>query len=386
MSGSAPGATAVPWTAWYNVHERHSLSEFKAEGVILIIACFIVAFHIIGARANRNKAKRWMKANSPALLKEFAVVGFGGVPTIDADVKTDALIKEKSLFEFATYATGRQNTAFMDVKLTLSKKFNPIVNGVETAMAFFSDSFAMPVDIVEAVTYPFDGKENQTVPSLPGAAETRSKDSKSSFDGFVWAIVSKDVMAKARDERYDLSLTTTRDSPKLPNWLTVMTESAEISDLLLTQELIDAVVAAGNNFEYLIISDQPQDKPKTLEETAPRKRIFLKHRLPSNPEDTALLNLFSQYLRLPDFLAQNAHFRPEALRKVRATREAMVTQIKKSLDEAQSEERALEREKAKKAKRDAELQGLDAKAQKKYLDREREKELRKSQKKSTMRG
>lgn len=303
------------------------------------------------------------------------------------EANPDVLIKEKSLSEFATYATGRQNTAFMDVKLTMTKKFNPVINSIEhIAGYFFESTFDTPVDVLEAFIYPFDGKEDKTVPVMPGSAEIRAKDSKSSYDSFVWAVVNKNVMQKARDLRYDLSLTSTKDHPKLPNWLTVMSESAEITEALLTPELAEAIQAAGENFDYLIVSDQPTDKPTTIAESAPSKRMVLKYRLPSGTDFKSLTPLFSYFLRLPDALVQSAHFRPNVLNKVRATREMMVKEIKKVADEEKAEERLLEKEKARKAKRDAELAGLDAKAQKKYLDREREREMRKSQKKQTMRG
>lgn len=383
---SSASATAAPYTKWYNIHERHSLSEFRAEGIILLIAAFILVVHIIGARANRSKAKAWIRANAAALKSEYALVGFAGVPTMDSDVKPESLLKEKSLFEFATYASGRQNTAFTDVKLTLTKKFNPIVNIFETILGYFVESFPIPYDVMEATTYPFDGKENLTVPAMPGTTELRAKDPKSTFDGFVWAIVNKDKMQRAREDRYDLSLTFTKDNAKLPIWATVMSESAEITEALLTPELADAVKTAGDLLEYLVITDQPVDKPATIEETVPRKRIFLKYRLPSGGNYESLLPIFSYFMRLPDHLAKVAHFRPEVLKKVRVTREAMVTEIKKLAEDERSEERLAEREKAKKAKRDADLKGLDAKAQKKYLEKEREKEMRKSQKRSTTRA
>ncbi|KAK7416424.1 hypothetical protein QQX98_005241 [Neonectria punicea] len=386
IAAASPSATAPPYTKWYNVHERHSISEFKMEGIIMLMASFIFLVHIIGARANRSKAKAWIRANAPALKSEFALVGFGGVPTLDNDVKPDTLIKEKSLFEFATYATGRQNAAFMDVKLTLTKKFNPIVNAFETALGYFTESFSVPYDVMEATTYTFDGKESLTVPTLPGTAEARAKDPKSNYDGFVWAVVNKDNMQQAREERYDLSLTLTKDNSKLPVWTTVMSESAEITEALLTPELADAVKSAGELLEYLIISDQPTDKPSTIDETTPRKRIFLKYRLPSNGNYDDLLPIFTYFLRLPDVLVKAAHFRPEVLKKVRNIRESMINEIKKASEDERAEERLVEKEKARKAKREADLKGLDAKAQKKYLDKEREKELRKSQKKSTMRG
>lgn len=64
----------------------------------------------------------------------------------------------------------------------------------------------------------------------------------------------------------------------------------------------------------------------------------------------------------------------------------MVLKLKKADDDEKAEERAIEREKAKKLKRDLELKGLDAKAQKKYLAKEQEKEQKRNQKKVTSRG
>ncbi len=85
-------------------------------------------------------------------------------------------------------------------------------------------------------------------------------------------------------------------------------------------------------------------------------------------------------------LAQSAHFRPEVMRKVRTTREEMIRKLQKADEDEKAEERALEREKAKKLKRDMELKGLDAKAQKKYLEKEKEKEMKKMQKKQSTRA
>lgn len=233
-----------------------------------------------GVRANRAKAKQWISAHAPVLEKEFALVGFGGrkAPTA-ADVEGEGLLKsvangeldvpvqlmkEKSLNEFSTYATGRQNVAFVDMNLTLHKRYNPLSQFAETALSFFMESIPATVERMEVIMYPFDGKEALTVPGqLPGAQELRSKDSKSSYDGFVWAVVNKDKMKALRDERYDVSITTTKDNSKLPNWATVMSESAEVTDLLLTPELVNAVQQAGELMDYIIITDQPIDKPTT---------------------------------------------------------------------------------------------------------------------------
>ena len=69
-------------------------------------------------------------------------------------------------------------------------------------------------------------------------------------------------MKQLRDDRYDLSLTATRDNPKLPDWATIMTESAEITDIMLTKDLVKAIEETGEDLEALIITDQPIDAPK----------------------------------------------------------------------------------------------------------------------------
>lgn len=262
----------------YNIHERHSLGEFKQEGIIFAFIVVIVAIHLWGTRSNRAKAKAWIDAHASILDKEFALVGFGGrKPPSAEDVEGTGLLqagvngklnlpvellKEKALNQFSTYATGRFNIAFMDVNLTLLKRYNPLSVVAEYALSFFFDSMSAPVERMEAIIYPFDGREALSVPGqIPGAAELRARDTKSGYDGFVWAIVSKETMKQLRDERFDVSITSTKDSPKLPNWVTVMSESAEVTDLLLTPELIKAVEQAGDLFEHLIVSDQPIDKP-----------------------------------------------------------------------------------------------------------------------------
>lgn len=277
-AGAYPTGAAVPYTKWYNIHERHSLSDFKQEGVILGLILVIVAIHLYGTSINRKRAKSWITAHATVLNKEFALVGFGGRkrPTAE-EVESEGLakslandslelpeelLKEKSLQEFSTYATGRQNVAFLDFNLTLPKLYSPISMVFEYGMSLFFESMAAPAERMEAILYPFDGREALTVPGqAPGAHELR-KDAKSSYDNFVWAIVNKDTMKQLRDDRYDVSITSTKDSAKLPNWATVMSESAEVTDFLLTPEFIKVVEDAGELLEHLIITDQPIDQPQ----------------------------------------------------------------------------------------------------------------------------
>lgn len=238
------------------------------EAMIMPFLLVILLFHVWGTRKNRRKAREWALAHAPSLQKEFAVVGFDGVarpvseeePVTVELVNPEKMLKERSANEFASYATGRQNVAFVDFSLKMPKRYNPVIYIAEYVFSFFFESWEAPAEKYEASMYAFDGKEKDLVPVF--AKDTSAvKVNKSSYDGFIWAVVHKSHMRKFRTDRYDASMTFSKDHPKLPSWVTVMSESAEITETLLTKDLIQAIEQAGHDFEYLIVTDQPVDKP-----------------------------------------------------------------------------------------------------------------------------
>ncbi|KAJ6179474.1 hypothetical protein N7519_009935 [Penicillium mononematosum] len=383
LAASPNNGATVPYTAWYRVWERTSPKDFMQEAMVLPFIILIVVFHLWGTRKNRRKAKEWAKAHATALQNEFAVVGFGG---LQGTATPDSLLKEKSLQEFVSYATGRQNVAFVDISVKLPKRYNPVTYWMDYALSFLWESWAAPTEKVEATLYAFDGKEKDLVP-VPSKDSSALKVNNSTYDGFIWAIVHKSCMRKVRQDRYDASITFTKDHAKLPPWVTVMTESAEITDALLTPELIKAIEQAGHEFEYLIVTDQPTDKPLKIEETTPRKRISLSMHIPSASDAYAsTLPLFQQFLGFADKLVASAHFRAEVMRKVRNVREAEIKKLRRADEEEKAEERKLAAEKLKKEERERILRGMTADEQRKYLDREKEKENRRSTKKATRRA
>ncbi|KAL9025511.1 MAG: hypothetical protein Q9196_005677 [Gyalolechia fulgens] len=394
--------TAVPYTKWYRVWERSSPSDFQAEAFIIPFIALLAAVHVWGRRKNQRKAHAWATAHGPALAREFASVGYGKsvkqqlgrgstserVP--GAGDEQGVLLKEQTAQEYTTYASGRQNVALAEVTVKLLKRYNPMSLAMETALSFFFESFRPPREGVEITMQAFDGKEKDLVP-VKRKAELDAKESRfkglpnSAYDNFVWAVVHKEQMKRLRDERYDVSLTATKDHKSLPVWASVMSESAEVTEALLTRELVDAVQKAGEEmFEYLIITDQPIDKPLKLNEAAPRKRLILSLRLPSSTRPSAYsptLPLFEYFLRLPDLLVSTAHFRPEVTRKIRTTREEESKKLKRAGEGEKAEERRLEAEKKKKGMRDTRLKGLSAEEQRKFLEKEREKGQKKQEKK-----
>ncbi|KAF2114111.1 hypothetical protein BDV96DRAFT_577590 [Lophiotrema nucula] len=390
----------VPYTKWYRVWERTTVNDFKLELYILPFVIAVVAIHLWGTSKNRKKARSWIKTHAPVLQQEFVQVGYitprasvddvSSIGLMQASEKArqdvenpDNMLREKKADEYQTYATGRQNVAFVDFKLTLAKRYNPLMRIGETLIGLFFESLPAPRERVEATAYVFDGKESQIAPNF-GKGEEKKSVPNSTFDGFVFAIVHKDLMKRLRDDRYDLSLTSTKDHAKLPVWTTVMSESAEVTETILTPELIKAINEAGDAFEALVVSDQPMDQPKKLDDTIPRKRISLSLKLASNYDTT--LQIFSYFLRLPDFLVSTGKFRPEALRRIKQTREEQISKIKKLDDDEKAEERKLQVDKSKKEKRDQLLGRMTADEQRKYLDKEREREGKRRNKKMTVKG
>jgi len=238
--------------------------------------------HVWGRRSNKRKAKGWLAAHAPVLQKEYALVGFGGrkAPTVD-DVKASGLavsmssdeleipkelLKEKTAQEYLTYATGRQNVAFTDISIKMYKRYNPATLLIEFLLSLIFDTMRAPSEHMDLTTYTFDGREKELVPpqsqEQKEAIEAQVKSKSSVYDPFVWAVVHKDTMKILRDDRYDISLTSTKENAKLPNWAVVMSESAEITEQLLTSELIAAIKRAGDAFQYLIVTDQSLDKPQ----------------------------------------------------------------------------------------------------------------------------
>jgi hypothetical protein len=405
QTGLPPRGKPIVYTKWYRVWERTSPSDFYMEMTIIPFIILALLVHFWGTRQNRKIGRRWGAKHFPLLESEFAVVGYHRAPSVgewgsekevlekangmsEADLPEDVM-KESTAWEYQTYATGRANVGFLDVKVLLKRRMNPIYGLMEEGMGMFFESVKPKSERMEGVLYTFDGNEKKFVPpSVPGSEELEGRKpvGNSSYDGFVFAVVNKMQMRKLRDERYDVSLAFTKDNAKLPDWATVMSESAEITETLLTKDLIAAITAAGDLFEYLVISDQPTDKPTTLDETNPKKRVHISLKLPSNGDYSTTLPLFQQFLRLPDLLVSSGKFRPEIMKKINATREAEKAKIKKVSDKEAAEERLIQLDKVKKEERDRKLKGMSAEEQKKYLEREAEKNRKKQEKKMSRKG
>ncbi|KAK6512323.1 hypothetical protein TWF481_001211 [Arthrobotrys musiformis] len=397
VASAASGASDAPPTSlpvrpsifgdehpWYAFWLRVSPKDFITEYFIIGFLTIMVSWHFVGVSVNRKIAKNWILKNVPLLQREYARVGFQRTLTTTEEAKEDVaagkfvgnekdLIREESSQEFVHYTSGRMNVLSTVFNIKLKGRGNPFLWCFEIVTSFFMDAFAAPSDTVTITTYTSDGAD---------ASKTGGHNSK--YDGFVWGVVNKKAMATHRSARYDLSLTKTVDTPKLPSWLTVMTESAEVTDIMLTKELIAAIEKVGQGFQYLAVTDQPIDKPlSTSDIDKAKKRVVLHLNIESNDDTAPILEYF---FRLPDFLVTNARFRPEVSRKVRATRDEERRKLERAEEDKKAEERQAAKDEKKKQDRDAKLRGLSADEQKKFLDKEKEKELKKAAKKQVRRA
>ena len=124
-----------------------------------------------------------------------------------------------------------------------------------------------------------------------------------------------------------------------------------------------------------------------LDDCVPRKRISLSLKLqPAGASYDSTNPLFAYFLRIPDILVNTAHYRPEALRRIKQTREEQIQKIKKLDEEGKAEERKLKGDKEKKEKRDVLLSKMSAEEQRKYLEKERERDVRRREKRKTLKA
>ncbi|KAG5643964.1 hypothetical protein DXG03_009315 [Asterophora parasitica] len=206
---------------------------------------------------------------------------------------------------------------------------------------------------------------------------------------FVWAVVKKDELLSIKDDRWDLTFTKTSESPALPPTLSVMSEFADVTDNLLKP----AIVAALSDpkvlpyFRSLSVTDQPRYRPEApLAATSRKKHVILSLSLPSGDAEVTA-NLVSVIFPFIDSLP-SVNLRPETRTKLKKTREELDKSLKADAEREKKEELEQAAEDKKAAKRRAEeerIAKLPAAEQQKILEKERKRQVRKTQGKGVVR-
>ena len=116
----------------------------------LVILVFV---HLWGTRTNRRKMRAWARTHLPVMQREFAIVGvskdadqgvISKLQTSESVEVPDGLVRMKTPSEWISYATGRQNAAFVDIKLNIAKRYNPLARLTDVALGLISESTPAP--------------------------------------------------------------------------------------------------------------------------------------------------------------------------------------------------------------------------------------------------
>lgn len=341
--------------AWFELSIIERLLKYDWSKELIIIAS-IIAFifaHLYGASTNKKKVENWIDAHREVLKEEFFQVGF----------KNGKEYVSESPVNYVSFATGRLFINSLTANFTLKGRQNIISLTLEYILSFFFN-VAAPTDNIDIAI-----SINKNTP----------------LNGFVFAIVNKEIMKRAREEKYYLSLSKTTDSPKLPVNFVFMSEATEITDNLFTPELEEAVQKAANVLNFVAFTDQRAEHPETVEDIESFPRIVLSLKFPSNEEEAKTsAAILSAAINLVE-VASKQKLRPETIRKLKNVRESAVKKINKLQDEKKAEELAQKKAEEKREERNR-ISKLSPAEQKKHEEKERQKEQRKQRSKQMRRG
>ncbi|KAF5322090.1 hypothetical protein D9619_000919 [Psilocybe cf. subviscida] len=329
-------------------------ATLKMEVYLIAGVLFYAAFWYIGSSLNASKAKAWLAAHLPLYQQQFSKPQSKG--GLVQDGYSDAF----------NFSTGRRNVASLHTIFTLQPRHDFLQWAFQTGKTLI-DLHYRPADDIQLDFKLFKN-------ALP--------------DNFVWAIIAKDELLSVKDGRWDLTFAKITENAALPSSLLVMSEFADVTENLLKPFGNFSLVAALSDpkilpyFRSLSITDQPRERPsKPIPTDNKEKHVILSLRAPSSSHASDTLGLVTAVFQLIDNL-NKINLRPETKNKLKKIREEAEKDIK---DESEKEKKEEEAEAKAAAKRQAEqerIAKLSAADQKKEIEKERKRLLRKSQGKS----
>ncbi|KAJ7771391.1 hypothetical protein DFH07DRAFT_804199 [Mycena maculata] len=321
---------------------------FQKEAALLGALLFYALFFLYGRWINTRRATKWLEAHLPVLEQQFS--------------KPKRWIKD-GYSDFFNFSTGRRNVASLHAVFALIPRHDFFQWAFQTGRTFIDLQYR-PVDDLQ-----LDFK------LLPG---TLAHD-------FVWAVVSKDELLSVKNDRWDLTFTKTSENPGLPSKFSVMSEFGDVTDGVLKAFPLAKVLEnpkIAPYFRSLSITDQPRDRPtKPIQPDEREKHVILSLRAPPPSRASDTVEIVATIFPFIDSLSKIA-LRPETKTKLKKMRDETEKDIKKEAerDKKEDEAEALEAKKAAKRKVEEErIAKLSAADQKKVLERERKRSIRKQQ-------
>ncbi|KAH9179887.1 hypothetical protein EDB89DRAFT_1923771 [Lactarius sanguifluus] len=297
---------------------------------------FLLAAVIMYCKINSARANSWLSAHMDLLEKQFSRPTAGD---LTADGYTD----------FFNFSTGRRNVASLHTVFLV----------YQTAWSLI-DLLYTPKDDVT-----LDFKLHTTV-SVPD---------------FVWALITKEESNSIKNERWDLTFTKTTENPSLPPNVVVMSEYADVTDsvLKIAGPLLEAIKDPKIQpyFRSFTITDQPRVRPSVVPANK-EKHVILSLAAPPPSHATDSVRLVSAVFDLIDVL-EKVNLRPETKSKLKKTREDFSKTVKDEAEREAREEAADAKLAAKRRAEEERIANLSAAEQQKLLERDRKRNLRKTQ-------
>ncbi|KAI5124997.1 hypothetical protein M0805_007421 [Coniferiporia weirii] len=326
---------------------------FQVEAILLAALSVYFAVFFVGKTLNKKRADTWLQAYLPLLSQQFSK------PTSTAGIIADGYS------DYFNFSTGRKNIASLHCVFSLLPRH-------DLARMVYRFVWGM-IDLVYS-------SEDELVLDFKLQPST-------STPGFVWGVASKDCLAKVKQGRWDLTFTRTTESPLLGGGYCVMSEYADVTETLLKPSGQFSIVQALNDpavkpyVKSLTITDQPRERPLNPIPTEERERhVLLSLRLPSNAQHSATAPLVKTIFALIDALeSPKFSLRPETRTKLRKTREEIDDTLRKEAEAGRREEAELDKAAARKKAEDERIGKLSAAEQKKELERDRKRQVRKAQ-------
>lgn len=312
----------------------------------------MISLFNFGAYLNHLKVTKFLNAIKPTLEENFAQVG----------VKKDQLALKDSAQLFTSYATGRLNIDGFYARFSLIARQNIVVHVVEWALGTFTESIPVPTDEVEITVKLSDAEK---------------------LNKYIFALVNKDGMSKARENNYYLSLTKTTESSAIPHQYVFMSESAELNDNLVSEELKQALKESDSFLKYIAITDLPSEKPLSEEEFISVPKIKMVLSLKTDSKSLASANaLVREVIVLADKIFK-FQLKADQQKKINNVRINELNKIKKAIADAKAEElREMKLEAERKARRES---TLSPEEQDKLDQKKKEKKERRAMKKMSKR-
>ncbi|KAI0921119.1 hypothetical protein AcW2_006199 [Taiwanofungus camphoratus] len=345
---------------------------FKNEVYFVLVVVFYVSCYVIGKKANERRVNKWFEAHLPLLQGQFSK-------------PVDGRLIQDGNSDWFNFSTGRRAVT----SLHTTFKLRPRHDALQYLFQIARGMVELEYKVYDEVELDFTFKET---PGKEGAVPE-----------CVWAVVAKDEIRGIRERRWDLTFTKTTDQPNLPPSLTVMSEFADITTNLLKPHgtlSLPTVLSSPTLLPYfrsLSLTDQPCTRPSTpLAPSQRSKHLILTFALPSPSDASATIPLLDAAFQLVDVIAGSgrafarsgglaAALSPETKAKLKKTREEVDRELKQEAQKEKKEEQAEERATAKRKAEQERLSRLSATEQKKEMEREKKRLLRKTQGKMKVR-